>query len=243
MWYIINICPLFVSEDALDHKCFIIQHLKYVFFSEKTNNNDAVSESVRQNIKLIESDLMVCESNLVDELQINAYLFEEETKTMKLSNRSDQAHHFAEILEVMNERNFLRIVDMLKRCSFKHIGSSLQSSYEDLKKTQVLAITSHPMCAICRMRYEVDIKNLRCDLKKEKLIPRRLYIEINSCQARRGHQDYLWEELLSHLKSLNNESVENTFINIFDTPRHQGLYECFLQNFPSNFDCSCGSWV
>lgn len=95
---------------------------------------------------------------------------------------------------------------------------------------------------ICRMRYEVDIKNLRCDLKKEKLIPRRLYIEIDSCQARRGHQDYLWEELLSHLKSLNNESVENTFINIFDTPRHQGLYECFLQNFPSNFDCSCGSW-
>lgn len=77
--------------------------------------------------------------------------------------------------------------------------------------------------AICRMKYEVDIKDLRCDLKMEKLLPHRLYIEINSCQARRGHQDYLWEELLSHLKSLKNESVENTFINIFDTPRHQGL--------------------
>lgn len=91
-------------------RIYVNIYTKDITCQEKTNNNDAVSESVRQNIKLIESDLMVCESNLVDELQINAYLFEEETKTMKLSNRSDQAHHFAEILEVMNERNFLRIV-------------------------------------------------------------------------------------------------------------------------------------
>lgn len=75
---------------------------------------------------------MVYESNLVDELQINAYLSEEETKTMKLRNRSYQAHLFAEILKVMDEQNFLRIVDMLKRCSFKHIAYSLQSSYEYL---------------------------------------------------------------------------------------------------------------
>lgn len=201
-----------------------------------------MSESVRQNIKLIESDLMVSESNLVDELQNNAYLSEEEAKTMKLRNRSDQAHLFAEILEVADDGNFIRIVDMLRRCSFEHIASSLQSSYEDLRMTQVLAIASNPICPICRMRYEVDIKDLRCDLKKEKLLPYRLYIEINSCQARRGHQDYLWEELLSHLKSLKIESVENNFIKIFDTPRHQGLYECFLQNFPSNFECSCASW-
>lgn len=208
---------------------------------KQTDDKNAVSESVRQNIQLIESDLMVSESNLIDELQNNAYLSEEEAKTMKLRNRSDQAHLFAEILEVMNNRNFLRILDMLRRCSFEHIACSLQSSYEDLTGTQVLAITSNPMCPICRLRYEVDIKVLRSGLKKEELLPYRLYIEINGCQARRGHQDYLWQELLSHLKSLDNESVENKFIKIFDTPRHQGLYECFLQKFPTNFECSCES--
>lgn len=216
-------------------------YIKDITCQEKTNNNDAVSESVRQNIQLIESDLMVSDSNLIDELKTEAYLSEVEANKIRSRNRTDQAHFFAEILEVMDERNFLRIVDMLKRCSFKHIACSLQSSYQYLKKNQVWAITNHPMCAICRMRYEVDIKNLRCDLKKEKLLPYRLYIEINSFQARRGHQDYLWEKLLSHLKSLKNESVENNFIKIFDTPRHQGLYECFLQNFPSNFECSCVS--
>lgn len=47
---------------------------------------------------LIKSDLIVSEPNLVDELQNNAYLSEEETKTMKSRNRnrSDQAHLFAE---------------------------------------------------------------------------------------------------------------------------------------------------
>lgn len=161
---------------------------------KQTDDKNAVSESVRQNIQLIESDLMVSESNLIDELQNNAYLSEEEAKTMKLRNRSDQAHLFAEILEVMNNRNFLRILDMLRRCSFEHIACSLQSSYEDLTGTQVLAITSNPMCPICRLRYEVDIKVLRSGLKKEELLPYRLYIEINGCQARRGHQDYLWQE-------------------------------------------------
>lgn len=211
--------------------------------SPKNNNKNAVSESVRQNIQLIESDLMVSESNLVDELQNNAYLSEEEAKTMKLRNRSDQAHLFAEILEVMDERNFFRIVDMLKRCSFEHIACSLQSSYEDLRMTQVLAITSHTICPICRLRYEVDIKDLRCGLKKEELLPFSLYIEINGCQAQRGQQDNLWKKLLSHLKSLKNESVENKFIKIFDTPRHQGLHESFLQKFPTHFECFCVSSI
>lgn len=142
---------------------------------------------------------------------------------MKLRNRSDQAHLFAEILELLDDGNFLRVLDILRRYSFGHIACSLKASYKYFKTTKALVVASHLICPICRLRCDVDIKDLRCDLKKEKLLPRRLYIEINSCQARRGHQDYLWEELLSHLKSLKNESVENTFINIFDTPRHQGL--------------------
>lgn len=184
-----------------------------------------LSDGIR--IQLIES-----ESNLVDELQTNAYLSEEETKTMKLRNRSDQAHLFAEILELLDDGNFLRVLDILRRYSFGHIACSLKASYEYFKTTKALVVASHLICPICRLRCDVDIKDLRCDLKKEKLLPRRLYIEINSCQARRGHQDYLWKELLSHLKSLKNESVENTFIKIFDTPRHQGLYECILTKFP-----------
>lgn len=63
-----------------------------------------LSDGIR--IQLIES-----ESNLVDELQTNAYLSEEETKTMKLRNRSDQAHLFAEILELLDDGNFLRVLD------------------------------------------------------------------------------------------------------------------------------------
>lgn len=203
------------------------------------NNTNAVSESVRQNIQLIESDLMVSESNIVDELQTYEYLTEEAAKTMKLRNRSDQAHLFAEILEVTDENNFLRIVDILKRCSFKHIADSLQSSYEDVRKTQVLAITSLPMCPICRLKYQVDIKDLRCELKKEELLPFSLYVDINSCLAGKGQQNYLWKKLLSHLRHFESESVENKFIKMFDTPRHQGLYECFMQKFPTHFECSC----
>lgn len=186
---------------------------------------------------------MVSESNLVDELQTNGYLSEEEAQTMKRRNRSDQAHLFAEILEVTDERNFLQIVDILKRCSFEHIACALLSSYKDLRKTQKLDFTSRPMCPICRMKYEVDIKDLRCELKKEGLLPFSLYIDINDCQARRGHQDYLWKKLFSHLNSLKDESVENKFITIFDTPRHQGLYDCFLKKFPTHFECFCVSSI
>lgn len=223
--------------------CFISTfHICYSLVLGKNiqnNNTNAVSESVRQNIQLLETDLMVFESNLVDELQTNAIFSEEQTKTMKLRNRSDQAHFFAETLEVMDDRNFLRVVDMLKRCSFKHIACSLQSSYEDLSGTQVLAITSHPKCPICRLRSEVDIKDLRCGLKREELLPYRLYTNINRCLAEKGQQDYLWKKLLGHLKYFESESVENKFIKMFDTPRHQGLYECFMQKFPTHFECSC----
>lgn len=231
------------------HGCFREKRLTCTYVSvdditcqEKTNTNrNAVSESVQQNIQLIESDLMVSDSNLIDELKTEAYLSEVEANKIRLRNRTDQAHLFAEILEVTDDINFLRIVDMLRRCSFEHIACSLQSSYEDLRGTQVSAIASHPMCPICRLRYEVDIKDLRCELKKEKLLPFRLYIDINSCLAGKGHQYYLWKKLLSHLKSFESESVENKFIKIFDAPKHRGLYKCFIQNFPTHFECSCVS--
>lgn len=129
-----------------------------------------LSDGIR--IQLIES-----ESNLVDELQTNAYLSEEETKTMKLRNRSDQAHLFAEILELLDDGNFLRVLDILRRYSFGHIACSLKASYEYFKTTKALVVASHLICPICRLRCDVDIKDLRCDLKKEKLLPRRLYIE------------------------------------------------------------------
>lgn len=196
---------------------------------------------MRQNIQLIETDLMVSESNLVDELQTNGYLSEEEAQTMKRRNRSDQAHLFAEILEVTDERNFLQIVDILKRCSFEHIACALLSSYKDLRKTQKLDFTSRPMCPICRMKYEVDIKDLRCELKKENLLPFYLYIDINRCLDEKGHQYNLWKKLLCHLKSFESESVEKKIIKMFDKPRHKGLHECFLQKFPTHFECSCVS--
>lgn len=126
-----------------------------------------LSDGIR--IQLIES-----ESNLVDELQTNAYLSEEETKTMKLRNRSDQAHLFAEILELLDDGNFLRVLDILRRYSFGHIACSLKASYEYFKTTKALVVVSHLICPICRLRCDVDIKDLRCDLKKEKLLPRRL---------------------------------------------------------------------
>lgn len=227
----------------LTSKCLSIVDIICQEKKQKTNIKTVVSESVRQNIQLIESDLIVSESNLVDELQTNAYLSEEETKTMKLRNRSDQAHLFAENLELLDDGNFLRVLDILRRCSFGHIACSLKASYEYFKTTKALAVTSHLICPICRLRYEVDIKDLRCELKKEELLPFSLYIDINDCQARRGHQDYLWKKLFSHLKSLKDESVENKFITIFDTPRHQGLYDCFLKKFPTHFECFCVSSI
>lgn len=93
---------------------------------------------------------------------------------MKLRNRSDQAHLFAEILELLDDGNFLRVLDILIRYSFGHIACSLKASYEYFKTTKALVVASHLICPICRLRCDVDIKDLRCDLKKEKLLPRRL---------------------------------------------------------------------
>lgn len=232
-----------INENILLKKllriCMPVKDITCKENNKNTDNKNAVSESVRQNILLIESDLMVSESNLIDELQTYGYLSEEEANKMKSRNRSDQAHLFAEILEVLDEWNFLQVVEILSRCSFGHIAHSLKESYEHFRMTQVLAVTSHLICPICRLRYEVDIKDLRCVLKKEELLPYSLYIDINGCLAGKGHQYYLWKRLLNHLKSFENDSVENRFIKIFDTPRHQGLYECFIQKFPTHFECSC----
>lgn len=85
---------------------------------------------------------------------------------MKLRNRSDQAHLFAEILELLDDGNFLRVLDILRRCSFGHIACSLKASYEYFKTTKALVVANHLICPICRLRCDVDIKDLRCDLKR-----------------------------------------------------------------------------
>lgn len=69
-----------------------------------------MSESVRANIHLIETDLIVSESNLIDELQINGYFSEDELKSSKKRNRTDQAHIFAQRLEVMDDESFIEVV-------------------------------------------------------------------------------------------------------------------------------------
>lgn len=52
----------------------------------------AVSEAVRENIDLIENDLKVKESSLLDEMQ--GYLSEEDVIKITRSSRKDQAHFF-----------------------------------------------------------------------------------------------------------------------------------------------------
>lgn len=78
---------------------------------------------MRQNIHLIENDLILSESSLIDKLQIKEYISEEDAKTLKDRNRTDQAHIFAQMLEVMDDKSFLDVARILKECSFDHIAS------------------------------------------------------------------------------------------------------------------------
>lgn len=200
----------------------------------------AVSESVRENIHLIETDIIVSDSNLIDELQVNGYMFEDEVKSLKERTRTDQAHIFAQMLEAMDDESFLEVVDILKKCSFDHIASALTSSYNVAKcEPNLQSEKQHLFCPICRLKSEVDIKELRSDLKKEDLLPSKLYRDINELFATKGHQDELWKELFYHFKSCGQRSVETRFVEILNTPNHRGLYKCFQQNLPTNFECGC----
>ena len=198
-----------------------------------------IKESVRQNVHLIEKDLMVCESNLIDYL--GDYFDEEELNDVRQRTRSDQAHLFIERLEIMDVEHFNRILEILKMCSFTHIADALHSSFLNMSEREY---TSYPsgkkiQCALCRMQNEVDIKGLRCNLKFRNLLPDVLYSDINACHDRKGHQGDLWRELFCHLKSFKDESVERKFVDCLNTPRLKALYKSMRSYFPTYFKCFC----
>ena len=69
---------------------------------------------------LIENDLKVVESSLLDELQ--DLICEEDINRFKACSRIDQAHFFAEIVEEYDEERFLLILNILEKTSFAHIS-------------------------------------------------------------------------------------------------------------------------
>lgn len=204
-------------------------------------NKSAVYKSVQQNIELIEKDIVISGSNLLDELQNYNYFSEHDLNNLKQLEREDQAHYFADKLEDMDDEGFLHVLELLSKCKFDHIGSALKSSHDDYKSARIrpsLPDTQHHICPICRLQCEVDIKDMRSKLKKEDLLPKQLYTDVNKCSDGRGHQDILWKRLFKHFISLEQERVETTFVD-FLKPNHKGLYDYFIQKYPTHFECSC----
>lgn len=160
---------------------------------------------------------------------------------MRKRTRTDQAHLFIERLEVMDVEHFNRILEILRRCSYPHIANALYSSFLIMSEREDTSYQSGKkiQCAICRMQNEVDIKELRCDLKFMNLLPDVLYSDINACRARKGHQRDLWRELFCHLKSLKDKSVEIQFVASLNTPRHKALYNSMKNHSPTYFECFC----
>lgn len=183
---------------------------------------------------MIEKDLIVTESTLLDEMQ--DYLSEEEVNIMKNRSRKDQAHLFAAKLEACDNETFLSVLEILVKASFGHVAERLKASFE---KHSTSKLTSS-LCSVCRIRSEVDIKNLRCNLKLGGFLTPSLYNNINQCQADKGHQNALWEELFFHLKSKQpKEEIMWKFINFFNTPKHQGLHNHLRKHPPTRYVCTC----
>lgn len=204
-------------------------------------NESAVYKSVQQNIELIEKDIVISGSNLLDELQNYEFFSEHDLNDLKQLERENQAHYFADKLEDMDDEGFLHVLELLCKCKFDHIASALKSSHDNYKSARIrpsLSDTQHHICPICRLQCEVDIKEMRSKLKKEWFLPKRLYIDVNKCSDGRGHQDILWRKLFKHLMSFKQERVETTFVN-FLKPNHKGLYDYFIQKYPTHFECSC----
>ncbi|XP_056014291.1 uncharacterized protein LOC125676370 isoform X3 [Ostrea edulis] len=200
----------------------------------RTSEKTAVTEAVRENIMMIEKDLIVTESTLLDEMQ--DYLSEEEVNMMKNRSRKDQAHLFAAKLEACDNETFLSVLEILVKASFGHVAERLKASFE---KHSTSKLTSS-LCSVCRIRSEVDIKNLRCNLKLGGFLTPSLYNNINQCQADKGHQNALWEELFFHLKSKQpKEEIMWKFINFFNTPKHQGLHNHLRKHPPTRYVCTC----
>lgn len=139
----------------------------------------------------------------------------------------------------MDDKSFIHVIELLHKCSFDHIADQLKSSYDDNKLALTQPDTQHHGCPICRLKCEVNIKELRCKLKKEELLPYGLYIDINASIDGRGHQDNLWKELFKYFKTLDPvEGVETKFIKMLEQ-KHRGLCDCFLYSYPTLFKCSC----
>lgn len=196
--------------------------------------NSAVTEAVRENIVLIENDLKVVESSLLDELQ--EHISEEDVNRMKSCSRQDQAHLFAEIVEEYDEEMFLLILRFLENASFSHIAQKLNESYVNYKPF----LPRSSSCPVCRIQAEVDIKTIRCGLKNEGLLPHSLYKDINKANTGEGHQNVLWQALFFHFKSLEPKEVITTkFVNVFDIPKHRSLHSFLLKNDLHNYNCTC----
>lgn len=194
----------------------------------------AVSEAVRENIDLIENDLKVKESSLLDEMQ--GYLSEEDVIKITRSSRKDQAHFFAEIIEDLNGNSFLHVLNILNETSFGHISKELKKSYEKYLPSQLPST----LCPICRIQSEVDIKSLRCGLIREELLPKNLKKDINNCQTLKGHQNVLWQELFYHLKMMQpKQNITEKFINIFKDAKHGSIFSYLSLHGLPCFDCTC----
>lgn len=196
--------------------------------------NTAVSNAVKENIKLIENDLKVKESSLLDEMQ--GYLTEGEVDKITKSSRKDQAHYFAAIIEEYDDSTFLSVLDILNKSSFGHISSELKKSFEKHLPTQI----PNSVCVICRIQSEVDIKSLRCELIKEELLSKKLKDLINDCKTSKGHQNALWQELFFHLKSMQpKQTFAKKFINTFKEANHRSIFsDLSIHGLPC-YDCTC----
>lgn len=193
-----------------------------------------MSEAVRENIELIENDLDFKFSTLFDEM--NGYLSEEDIININRSSRKDQAHLFAEIIEDYDGNTFLDVLNILKKTSFGHISTALKKSY----KKYLLTLLPTTLCPICRIQSEVDIKSLRCGLIKEGLLPKGLRKDMNNCQASRGHQNALWQELFHHLKMMQpKQEIAKTFINILQNAKHGTIFSYLHMNDLPNYICTC----
>lgn len=193
-----------------------------------------MSEAVRENIELIEHDLTVTFSTLIDEM--NEYLSEDDIININRSSRKDQAHLFAEIIEDYDDKTFLTVLNVLNKTSFGHISTALKKSYERFLPTQL----SNTLCSICRIQSDINIKSLRCGLIKEGFLPKGLRKDINNCQASRGHQNALWQELFHHLKMLQpKQEIAKQFINILKNTKHGSVFSCLPMNGLSNYNCTC----
>ena len=155
---------------------------------------------------------------------------------MKSCSRKDQAHLFVEKVEECDEGSFMWVLEVLKKTSFPHIAEKLKESYQKYVPLQ----SSYSYCLICRIQREVNIKSIRSGLKYSRLLPYSLYKDINRVKTSEGHQNGLWQELFSYLKSLEpKKEIAIKFAMVFNIPKHKSLYSALLKKPLSKYYCTC----